>query len=266
MGDVHGQLDKLLGHLRAARLIDDDYDWLGETARLWFVGDYFDRGPHGIDVINLIRHLQIDATPEGGEVGALVGNHDVLILSARRFLENQAYGAGFIDEWLANGGETEDLQRLTDDHVTWLSGLPAMASIGDTLLAHADSEFYLGYGPDVGSINHAICRVLRQGDPFEWDKLLRLFSDRHAFDGTTPGGERRASDFLETFQTRRLIHGHTPIDKVTHQDPEDVHEALAYADGLCVNVDGGMYRGGPGFLYRADEEVVSHQSSVISSR
>ncbi len=26
-----------------------------------------------------------------------------------------------------------------------------------------------------------------------------------------------------------------------------------YANGLCVNVDGGMYLGGPGFVYRLPE-------------
>jgi len=35
--------------------------------------------------------------------------------------------------------------------------------------------------------------------------------------------------------------------------PDDqVTEPLVYAGGLCVNVDGGMYRGGPGFVYRAE--------------
>jgi hypothetical protein len=29
--------------------------------------------------------------------------------------------------------------------------------------------------------------------------------------------------------------------------PEEVTEPLVYADGLCVNIDSGMYLGGPGF-------------------
>jgi hypothetical protein len=44
-----------------------------------------------------------------------------------------------------------------------------------------------------------------------------------------------------------LIHGHTPINKITG---EPATEALVYAGGLCVNVDGGLYRGGEGFVYQ----------------
>ena len=36
----------------------------------------------------------------------------------------------------------------------------------------------------------------------------------------------------------------------TGQPPEDVREPLVYSRGRCVNVDGGMYLGGPGFVYQ----------------
>ncbi|MCB0173968.1 MAG: hypothetical protein KDI62_16720 [Anaerolineae bacterium] len=49
---------------------------------------------------------------------------------------------------------------------------------------------------------------------------------------------------------QRLVHGHTPISKITDQPPKTVDEPLLYAGGRCVNVDGGMYLGGPGCLYR----------------
>ena len=81
-------------------------------------------------------------------------------------------------------------------------------------------------------------------DVHEWDRLLDLFSNRFEF-----GKPADARAFLARYGGRQLIHGHTPIDKMTGQPPETVRAAYVYADGLCVNLDSGMYRGGPGFLF-----------------
>jgi hypothetical protein len=126
MGDVHGQYDKMVAALRAAGLLDEANHWRGDNSSLWFMGDYFDRGPDGIAAVNLIRALQEEATAAGGRVGALLGNHDVLILAARRFGDQPSGGPGgsFLASWRANGGEAGDLARLSDDHAAWLTGLP----------------------------------------------------------------------------------------------------------------------------------------------
>src|SRR5690242_8301691 len=85
IGDVHGQLEKLIRLLRGAGLVGKDLAWSGGGKRLWLLGDYVDRGPDGIGVLELVMRLQGEAARAGGEVGALLGNHDVLLLSARRF-------------------------------------------------------------------------------------------------------------------------------------------------------------------------------------
>ena len=66
------------------------------------------------------------------------------------------------------------------------------------------------------------------------------------------GGAERAAQFLAPFDTRQLVHGHTPIDHVLQCPAELVAWPLIYANGLCVNIDGGMYRGGPGFIYQLE--------------
>jgi hypothetical protein len=250
MGDVHGQMRKLSALLRDASLIDEGYDWIGGRARLWFLGDFFDRGPDGLEVVNLVMHLQSQAPEIGGEVGAVLGNHDLFLLSAQRFLHVDAARRGFLENWLANGGEADDLRGLTEEHLRWLVTLPSLARASTTLLAHADSDFYLEYGSTIAEINASIEEVLRSRDRGSWTRLLSNFSRRHDFDDTRPGGRTTAERFLRQLGAARLIHGHTPIDKVTGNDPRKVHTAHVYAGGLCVNVDGGMYRGGPGFLYR----------------
>ncbi|HOU40257.1 MAG TPA: metallophosphoesterase, partial [Promineifilum sp.] len=58
IGDIHGQYVKMLTVLHDARLIDAAGHWSGGATTLWFMGDYFDRGPDGIAAIDLIRALQ----------------------------------------------------------------------------------------------------------------------------------------------------------------------------------------------------------------
>ncbi|MCV5825214.1 hypothetical protein OFN33_32680, partial [Escherichia coli] len=53
----------------------------------------------------------------------------------------------FGELWRRAKGQPRDLERLSPQHVTWLARRPALARVGETLLMHADSDFYLEYGP-----------------------------------------------------------------------------------------------------------------------
>ena len=85
MGDVHGYLDKLTRLLRECGLVDEGLHWRGGVASLWFMGDFFDRGPDGTGVVDLIMRLQREAADAGGCVEALLGNHDILIMAVQQF-------------------------------------------------------------------------------------------------------------------------------------------------------------------------------------
>ena len=91
-------------------------------------------------------------------------------------------------------------------------------------------------------------------DGTEWDLLLDEFT-RREFDQSRPHGKQTAMQVLQCFGGRQIIHGHTPISLVTKQSPEEIGEPLIYADGLCINVDGGMYLGGPGVIYELSQVV-----------
>ena len=249
IGDIHGQIDKMRAALRSAGLIDDTDQWAGGTATLWFMGDYFDRGPDGIAAVDLIRALQTEATAAGGRVGALLGNHDVLILAAQRFGERPSGGPGgtFLSSWRLNGGEASDMARLTADRAAWLRDLPAMAVDGGRLLTHADATFYQVYGRSVFGVNRHISAILHSGDATAWDQLLDYFSQRRAFQDRDLG-PARVGRVLALYGGRQLVHGHTPIAKLSGCRPEDVTCAFVYAGGLAVDVDAGMYLGGRGFV------------------
>ena len=249
IGDIHGQYERLIELLRAAALVDERLAWSGGAAQLWFIGDFFDRGPCGVESVDLAMRLQGEAAAAGGSVQALLGNHEPLILSAQRFGEQRtAWGGTFLWDWRRNGGNDEELERLTPDHIAWLTDLPAMALVGDYLLVHADSTMYSSYGGSIAEVNQALTELLQGDDAAAWDRLLEQFTERKAFIDDAEG-TARAAQFLRDFGGRQIIHGHTPINFVRRCLPEDVVEPLVYADGLCVNVDGGMYMGGPGFVY-----------------
>ncbi|MER3554876.1 MAG: metallophosphoesterase, partial [Meiothermus sp.] len=66
----------------------------------------------------------------------------------------------FLELWRRARGQPHDLERLTAEHVAWLRQRPALALVGDTLLMHADSDFYLEYGSGLEEINARIGGIL----------------------------------------------------------------------------------------------------------
>jgi hypothetical protein len=263
IGDIHGQYAKLIGLLRQANLVDEALSWCGGTATLWFVGDFCDRGPDGIAALDLVMRLQQEATVAGGQVSSLLGNHEIALLSALFLGEQACTGPGgtFRAAWLRNGGQEQDLSRLTDAHIEWMMHLPTLAHVGNWLFLHADSAFYLEYGTSLNEVNAALAALLQRKRMEEWDHLLHVFSYRRKFLDSRPDGSTLATQILQTFGGQSLLHGHTCISTITGQPPEEVTGPLVYAQDLCVNVDGGMYLGGPGFLYELPD-ALSMSSTV----
>ena len=251
IGDIHGHPEALIGLLRDAGLIDADHAWTGADSALWLLGDLTDRGPDGIGVIDLVMHLQREAAASGGDITVLLGNHDLLLLAASPFaaMADPRTTPIFRAHWTFNGGRDSDLERLTPDHAAWLTTLPAMALVQDHLLVHADALIYADYGRSTVEVNETIASRLRSTNPGIWDRMLDDFCQRLAF--TEPRtGAAQAGAFLRRFGGRRILHGHTPIPLLTGQPAVEVREPLAYADGRCLNLDGGIFLGGPGFVYR----------------
>jgi hypothetical protein len=253
VGDVHGHLSDLRRLLRDAGLIDDTDRWTGGEGVLAVLGDMVDRGADGIGVLDLIMELQSEAPQSGGQVHAVLGNHEVQLLAASRLGTTPRCGSPntFDGDWHRFGGVRTDLERLESRHLAWLTELPTMVRVDDDLLVHADATFYAAYGGTIDEVNTTVMAVLRSQDACRWDRLLRDMLGKRAFQ------EQAGADFLDVmlgqFGARRLIHGHSPIAVVTGQPPRDVRSAYLYAQGRCVNVDHGLYLGGPGFVFTAHQ-------------
>ncbi|MEU0359975.1 metallophosphoesterase [Streptomyces cyaneofuscatus] len=255
VGDVHGYLDELVAALAAQGLIDAEGNWAAGNARLWFLGDFTDRGPDGIGVIDLVMRLSAEAAAAGGYCKALMGNHELLLIGAKRFSDipvNSGAGtATFQAAWLLNGGQKSDMDRLQDVHLQWMSRLDAVVEEDGHLLMHSDTTAYLDYGTTIDAVNDTITDILTRNDADEcWD-LFRKLTKRFAF--RDEGGAEAVRELLTTYGGQRVVHGHSPIPyllgEVGTEDGEDgsgpvVNGPHVYAEGLAIAMDGGVTMAG----------------------
>jgi len=260
VSDVHGHVEHLVRALQQSRLLDSTRAWSGDQARLTVLGDFFDRGPDGIGVVDLIRRVQDEAGSAGGRVDALLGNHEILALGMHRFgdrLVRSPFGGGrsFARSWVLNGGQASDQERLTDGHIAWLSGLDAIAVTGPNLLLHSDTTEYLRWGDSVGQINDAVRDVLSGDDLERWWACWAMLTSRFSF--AEPDGEQAAVRLLDQLGGERIVHGHSIIATLSGQDSAEVNGPLSYAGGRVLAIDGGIYAGGPCLVVRLDDDRVT---------
>ncbi len=209
IGDVHGHLDKL----RAAHdLIAADG---GAGARVVHVGDLIDHGPDAAGVVGFLR----DGQRAGRDWVVVKGNHDRQLpqflrdplwidpcATDQRPWTQRASGAGAT---LRSYGVDPDrpldrvhadaLRAVPNDHAHWLAGLPAWHLTPAALFVHA------GIRPGVD-----LCAQV--DDDLLW--IRKGFHD-----------DARDHGVL-------VVHGHTPVGRVTHF-------------GNRLNIDTGATHGGP---------------------
>ncbi|WP_405797131.1 metallophosphoesterase [Streptomyces sp. NBC_01506] len=258
VGDVHGYLDELVAALAEQGLIDHEGNWAAGNTRLWFLGDFTDRGPDGVGVIDLVMRLSAEAAAAGGYCKALMGNHELLLLGAKRFADTPVNsGAGtatFQAAWLLNGGQKTDMERLQDVHLQWMSRLDALVEEDGHLLMHSDTTAYLDYGTTIEDVNDNVRAILTRNDADEcWD-IFRKLTKRFAFRDN--GGPEAARELMAAYGGRRIVHGHSPIPyllgEVGTEEPSDGEENAGpvvdgphvYADGLAIAMDGGVTMAG----------------------
>lgn len=256
VGDVHGYLDELVAALAAEGLIDADGNWSAGNTRLWFLGDFTDRGPDGIGVIDLVMRLSAEAAAAGGYCKALMGNHELLLIGAKKFgdtpVNSGAGTATFQAAWLLNGGQKTDMERLEDHHLQWMARLDAIEEEDGHLLVHSDTTAYLDYGDSIEEVNDTIREALTRNDADEYWDLFRKFTKRFAFrDDSGPAAVR---ELLDVYGGSRIVHGHSPIPYLLgevgseYDGDEDGRPVIEgphiYADGLAIAMDGGVTMAG----------------------
>lgn len=240
VGDIHGARARVQTMLSQAGIVDGSGAWNAGASIGVCIGDYFNRGEDGAGVVTWLGQLQRQARASGGDVIALVGNHDVLMYGVLAEQERVPYGE-IAGRWLLNGGRFLDLERLTHDReaVEWIRSLPAMALLDGSLFLHSDTTAYLELGTSIEQVNETVRMILRGGD---LDRIATLF------DLLCRRGELRdpahVDLLLNRFGGERIVHGHSPI----------FSDAPAVSpDGRCVNIDGALWESDDdepmGFIY-----------------
>lgn len=264
IGDIHGHRAELLSALRAEDLVNAEGDWSGGGARVWFLGDFVDRGPDGVGVIDVVMRLAGQAADAGGEVHALLGNHEILALGMHKFGATEVpsdFGArNFERSWRLNGGVAADQEQFTPERVEWLLGLPALGVEGEHLLMHSDTVEYLNWGDTVEEINENVRSVLAGDDIADWWECWRRLTTRYAFRGEH--GARVAERVLALLGGTQIVHGHSVIAEHLGVAPEQIEGPDRYADGLVLGVDAGLFAGGPCLVVPLPYEPGAHRAKA----
>jgi len=188
IGDVHGAHDRFVAILRAAGLIDARARWSGGRTVFVQTGDILDRGNDSRKVIELLRRLEREARGAGGQVIALMGNHEFMRLAGDwRYVSPGEYDAfrdsgsialraqaaaltefkeQFLREVPLGSIEMRQAFAAGTPYGDWVRGRPAVARVNGIVFLHG------GISADVAAlgcetINDTVAREAKAlpGDP-----------------------------------------------------------------------------------------------------
>ena len=131
LGDVHGDYERLVTLLVAAKVIPADpglaekVQWGAGKATLVCTGDIIDKWNQSVRVIALLRALQAEAEKAGGRVVVTLGNHEAEFLADPR----NRKAVDFAKDLQASGLSPQDVAAGTDTlgMGQWLRSLPVAA-------------------------------------------------------------------------------------------------------------------------------------------
>jgi hypothetical protein len=254
LGDIHGDYDRLVTLLVAARIISRDppapekVSWSAGRSVLVTLGDAINKGNQSLAVLALLRALQADAARAGGRVVVLMGNHEARFLAGSRRDENSSL---LVKELLARKVEPEAVTAGRDELGlgAFLRGLPFAARINDWFFSHA--------GNTHGRSLDELARELREGvtsKGFGAPILAAPTSLLEARLHPSPwwersgeektAGQKRLAGYLKALGARHLVIGHQPAAvRFADGSTRRAGELCQRLDGLVFLTDVGMSRG-----------------------
>ena len=94
VGDFHGDYGAFENVMSRAGLMNESGNWAGGNTLVIQVGDIADRGPDSRQIIEHLRRLQAQAAMTGGQVVALIGNHEGMVMTGDvRYVHPGEYAA-----------------------------------------------------------------------------------------------------------------------------------------------------------------------------
>ena len=163
LGDIHGEFENLIELLGNAKIIDSEFNWIGNKKHLVALGDIFDRGADVTRTLWFLYELERQADRVGGKVHVLLGNHEIMTfcndlryLSAKERMIAQLYSTNYSNMY--------NVQRSILGK--WLATKPGIIRINKILFAHGGvTPVYNGY--TVQSFNNTL-RTFLQEEIFQY--------------------------------------------------------------------------------------------------
>ena len=203
VGDLHGDYDAWEAIARAAGLVDAKGKWVGGNTVLVQMGDVPDRGPDSLKIIHQLMKLQREARSKGGQVIALVGNHEAMNMTRDLRYVHPGEFQAFVDRdsnsrrervYELNRAAIEAAYRAKTPQMTadairrewlktmplgqiehqlawgpageigkWVVGNPAVAKVGESLFVHGGISAKYA-GMSLRDINLAVADALKRRD------------------------------------------------------------------------------------------------------
>ncbi len=178
--DIHG-CSRSLRSLVETHIVPSKED------RIYFLGDFVDRGPDSKGVLDYVMGLQ----EQGYNIVALKGNHEEFFVKAwdeekelKSFLGFKMANKSKI-QWLRHGGTeamqsfgTENLAEIPTHYIEWMRNLPLYVELEKFVLVHA-------------GLNFDIVNPYEDTQTMLWVREFKVRSYKIGY--------------------RRLIHGHVPV-------------------------------------------------------
>jgi hypothetical protein len=202
VSDIHGGYTRLTALLARYGLIDVAQQWSGGDATLVIAGDMFDKGPDGLDVLDLLRDLDASAPASGGRVVVLLGNHEAEFFADPT--NSKAEDSDGIDRQLDN--DHIDLVTFAsgaDPRGRWLREQAFGARIGAWFFSHA--------GNTKGRTFDAVASALRTAFDTSDFKSAELIGDDSLLEARGwYGNASTVSTAGEALGVRHFVFGHDP--------------------------------------------------------
>jgi len=258
VGDVHGDYDRLVKLLTAAKIIErpvgqetiapDAVKWTAGKAVLVFTGDLVDKGPHSLKVVQLAASLRKGAAGSGGQVVTLMGNHEAEFLAD----PTEKKVKDFAQDIRGAGLMPKDVAACRGDVGQFLCSLPFGARVDDWFFSHG--------GNTGGRTISQLTADLQNGvgkDGFGSSQLVDPNSMLEARIGEEgPGGkawfevesprrsaEQLLSSYVAALGVNHLVQGHQH-QKIVFEDGQQRNTGQMFQwRGLLFLIDVGMSEG-----------------------
>jgi hypothetical protein len=253
IGDVHGDYDRLVKLLTAAKIIErpatpEAIHWTAGKAILVFTGDLIDKGPHSLQVVRLAASLRKAAAGSGGQVVTLMGNHEAEFLAD----PTEKKVKDFAQDIRGAGLMPKEVAACHGDVGQFLCSLPFGARVDDWFFSHGGNTGGRTISQLTADFQNGVDK-----DGFGSSQLVDANSMLEARIGEEgPGGkswfevesprrnaEQLLSSYVAVLGVKHLVQGHQHQKIVFEDGKQRTAGQMFQWHGLIFLIDVGMSEG-----------------------